>query len=78
MAWSDYDRPKSAKMRLLEAAWREVARADPNKPAEDRELTPQERLAHLHREQRQKRRTVKELAAIWLEFQRTGKYPEGF
>jgi hypothetical protein len=82
MDWNDLERPKSAKTRLLECAWLEVARAGPsmdgNPQMRNPVHTPQERLAQLHREQRRKRLTVKELGAIWLDACHGIFHPEDF
>jgi hypothetical protein len=69
---SDFDRPKSAKSRLLEAAWAEMCAE-----MERKECT-RKRLERLRIEAKLASLPIKQLAAIWLDFQRTGSFPEGF
>jgi hypothetical protein len=68
---------KSAKLRLLEMQWKTVSRGGYDRAqtekdqaqweAKERNLTAAQKLERMHREERRKRLTVKEMGAIWLD-----------
>jgi hypothetical protein len=60
MSWSDDNRPKSARFRLLEAAWE----------AQARNMTPRQKLERMHLMERLRRLPIRKLASIWLDLSR--------